>query len=479
MKLRNIFIFFFLSFFLTVYLKAEDMVPLTLQDCIELGFKNNFEVKKSNYDLFSAQEGTRQIKSQYEPQINCQMGKTKVKNMGIEAMYGDEIKKDMLSIGLNKKFHSSGGLLSLTWENEKSDTNYTSESLSGLPNPAYASNMTLAYSQPLVRNFAGNNDKTSIQISKLSESIAELSLSVQKNLLVNKIEKAYFDLSFAKKNLKIQKIFLDRSKKLLAINKKKLKDGLMEEVDIIATEAAVTLREASILLAKDSVQNAKDNLKNVIGLSAKDNYFFVMEDFADFKHQKLSEDEVIKTALLQRPDLKVIESNIRINLLNNKIRRNEKLPSLALDTQYSLNGYGEDWSDDYDSVEPSWYVGLSLNFFPLKKQSGSLIKQSEYAHKKNITELDKQKLSVITDCKAICRRVNTQALYVVAALKSLKLQEKKLKLEEIKFNQGRSSIQWILTFQDDLSCAEIEYYRSLTDYYKAKADLKLVTGVNE
>ncbi|MCK5535070.1 hypothetical protein KAI68_08130, partial [bacterium] len=175
MKLRDLFICFFSMFFLTAVIKAEDMRVLTLEDCIELGVKNNFQIKKSNYDLFSAREAIKQVKSQYEPQINCRLGRTEVKNQGMEAMSVEKIEKDMLSIGLNKKFYSSGGLLSLTWENEKSDNNYTSGNFSGLANPSYDSDMTLAYSQPLISNFAGNNDKKYIQISKFGEGIAELS----------------------------------------------------------------------------------------------------------------------------------------------------------------------------------------------------------------------------------------------------------------------------------------------------------------
>ncbi len=479
MKLQYLFICFFSMCFLTSVLKAEDMSILTLKDCIELGMKDNFQIKKFNYDLFSAREATKQVKSQYEPQINCRLGRTEVKNQGMEAMNVEKTEKDMLSIGLNKKFYSSGGLLSLTLDNEKSAHNYTSGNFSGLANPAYESDMTLAYSQPLVSNFAGNNDRKYIQISKFGEGIAELSLRSQKNLLLNKIENAYFDLNFAGKNLKIQKVFLERSKKLLSINKKKLEDGLLEKVDIIATEASVTLREAAILLAKDSVQNAKDKLKNIIGLPQENDYFFAIENFTAFKHQELREKEVIKTALLERPDLKIIKNNIKMNLLTTKIKKNEKLPLLALDGQYGVSGYGEDWSDDYDSLESSWYVGLNLVFFPFNKQSNSLINQSEYAYKKNITELSEQKFAIITDCRSICRRINTQALYVQAVYKSLKLQKKKLKLEGIKFNQGRSSIQWILNFQDDLNRSEIEYYQALTDYYKAKADLKVITGVNK
>ncbi|MBA7550440.1 hypothetical protein ES705_42954 [subsurface metagenome] len=148
--------------------------------------------------------------------------------------------------------------------------------------------------------------------------------------------------------------------------------------------------------------------------------------------------------------------------------------------QYGLGNISQKWGDNYSAItsgdNPTWYLGLSLNIFPLRRLASSALKQSEYAQKKNIADFEDMKLSVITECKGITRRINTQALYVNAALKSFKLQEKKLSLEEIKFNQGRSSIQWLLAYQDDLSNAEIEYHKALTDYYKAKADLALVTG---
>ena len=82
----------------------------------------------------------------------------------------------------------------------------------------------------------------------------------------------------------------------------------------------------------------------------------------------------------------------------------------------------------------------------------------------------------MTDCKTITRRINTQALYVKATEKSLDLQQKKLELEKKKFEQGRSSIRWVLTFQDDLNRAEIGYHQALTDYYKSKTDLDFIVG---
>lgn len=454
----------------------KSATTLSLDECIELGFKNNFGIKKSNYAALSSQEVTEQIKAQYEPTLNASIGKTDIKTSGSNPLYGTNTKKDTVIIGLNKKFSYTGGSLGLDWTNEKTGSDSIFQSF----NPSYDSDVTLSYNQPLIKNFAGSNDKKSVHMSEIGRNTADMALALQKNILANNIEKTFFSLDFAKENLKTQKTFLQRAKKLLTINKEKLKDGLIEEVDIIATEAAVTVREASILLAENSVKDAEDNLKNIIGLPVSNNCSFTMELPEELKHSELFEEEIIQKALDQRPDLKIIQNSIEISSFDTTVKRNERLPSVNLSTRYGLGNSGESWGDNYSAItsrdNPTWYVGLNLNIFPFRKLNNSILKQSEYEYNKYIDEQEDKKLSIITECRGITRRINTQALYVKAVFKALKLQEKKLQLEEVKFNQGRSAIQWILNYQDDLNRAEIDYHKALTDYFIAKADLKLVMG---
>ena len=480
MNPKKLFIFivfiFILTFPINAQVNAQEFSNLTLEDCIKLGIKNNFKIKKATYDVYSAKETTIQIKSQYEPILNCQIGKTDIKNSEVNSIYGTEIKQDSLNIGMNKKFYYTGGTLGLEWSNEKDNSDSMFKSI----NPSYDSSITLSYFQPIIKNFVGCNDKKSIQIAKEQEKIIELSLILQKNLIANQIENAYRDLNFAQKDLETQKTFLERAKKLLEINKKKLKDGLLEEVDIIATEASVTLRETSILLTENSVKNAEDNLRRIIGLKKDRKCSFKIELPHKFIHKKIIEKEEIEKALLERPDLKIIEHTIKLNSLDTSIKKNEKLPSLDLITQYGLGNTGKTFTDNYDVItngnNPTWFIGLNFNISPFSKKSNSLLNQNKYLLQKNLLDIEDTKLLIITECKEITRRINTLSLYVEASFKSLVLQNKKLSLEEKKFQQGRSSIQWILNYQDDLTRAKTEHLKALTDYYKAKADLDLITG---
>ena len=96
-----------LSLLFIFCLKAvcEETQTLTLQDCIELGIKNNLQIKKSNYDALSAKEATRQIKSQYEPMVSIEAGKTDIRTSSLNHIFVTMTKKETLNIGLNKKFY--------------------------------------------------------------------------------------------------------------------------------------------------------------------------------------------------------------------------------------------------------------------------------------------------------------------------------------------------------------------------------------
>ncbi len=471
---------FCMPFLLIGTLNAEDFLNLTLNECLELGNKYNFDIKKSDYDRLSSQETTKQIKSQYEPSITLNANRADIESSGADPLYGTESTNDSLNITVNKKLQYSGGILSLEWSNEKNTTDsiFQSSEFQSI-NPLYDSNVILTYTQPLMKNFAGRNDKKAIEMSRLNEDIAHLSLDFQKNILSNKIEKAYLSLNFAKENLETQNKYLERAEKLLIINRAKFEDGLIEEVDIIANEAAITLREASILLAQDSVEAAEDNLKNLIGLPADKRCSFSEKLLTPFKHQEIKEEETIQKALSKRLDLRIIQNYMKINSIDNGVTKNAKLPSLDLTTQYGMSNAGESWNDNYDAIasgdNPAWYIGLSLTVYPLNKDAKSQMQQSIYTYEKSIADLEQQELNIVTECKVVTRKINTQALYVKAALTSLEMEREKLRLEEIKFNQGRSSIKWVLDYQDDLNRAQIEVHKALTDYAKATADLKLIT----
>ena len=120
-----------------------------------------------------------------------------------------------------------------------------------------------------------------------------------------------------------------------------------------------------------------------------------------------------------------------------------------------------------------------MDYMPFNKGASSALRQAEYDGLISAASKEDIRRSITVRCRNLVRGINTAAEYYEAAVKAVRLQERKLELEEKKFSQGRSSSQFVLVYQDDLRRAEIEYYRSITGYESLLADLRLITGENK
>ncbi|MFC1512717.1 TolC family protein, partial [bacterium] len=223
------------------YAEQESHV-LSMEQCINMSVENNLDIEKSLYDKKITDEAVKEVEAQYEPEFKSDAGRNSVE------LFSNTFEMDSFNAGLNKKFKYIGGSASLDWKRSKDDL---MELYGGGLIPKYSTELSLTYTQPVLENYFGKNDRRLFNIVNLSSVIQQRTLELQRKIIKNAVKKAYLNMNFMIKNLEIQNTFLDRSKKLLRINKAKFKDGLIEEVDIISMEAAIKVREASLLLAQD------------------------------------------------------------------------------------------------------------------------------------------------------------------------------------------------------------------------------------
>jgi len=174
----------------------------------------------------------------------------------------------------------------------------------------------------------------------------------------------------------------------------------------------------------------------------------------------------------------------RIDVENKKFlyhaRRNELLPLLDLTGGLSYTGIGDAQGTSYDSARsgnhPVWYTGFLFQM-PLgnRRVRGAYLKaKQEY----EIAELrvQKQEKEILVETTRVYRRVETSFKTIQASIKAENLQDRKLKLEEKKFKQGRSSIKTVIDFQDDLQNAQLRTLRSMIDYRLAVTRLDFTGG---
>ncbi|MCA9453835.1 MAG: TolC family protein, partial [Nitrospira sp.] len=166
-------------------------------------------------------------------------------------------------LGLKQKL-LTGGSYDLTFDTKR---NSVAGSTSFLFNPAYASNLLFNLTQPLLRNFGPTINNIQITLAKNAADVEQLTLLNQILSVIAQVEQAYWELVFARENLKVARATLQAAEELLASNRAKVKAGIMADVEALQAQAGVANQIEQILLAQKTVLDQEDQLRVLLSKS--------------------------------------------------------------------------------------------------------------------------------------------------------------------------------------------------------------------
>ena len=268
---------------------------------------------------------------------------------------------------------------------------------------------------------------------------------------------------------------LQRAKKLLKLNLRKAKDGLLEEGDIAQSRVGVESRSLELEVEQVVLERAEHALAAFVNLPKADSAAYETPEFRSllgtYQQNSLEElkDKNIRVALT-RANQKTAE--LRLDRT-----RHDRLADLSLIGSIGLKDVGNTLNGSFNNLffdNQNYAVGLQLNI-PLGngEKTGSY-RLASLANKKAELEIDKAKkeisesyLAALTTMESVTRRIEDSD-------KLVRLQKKKLKFEDKRFQQGRSSIDLILRFQDELIEFELQQERFLSEYMKSYVEAKLM-----
>src|SRR6185436_12373592 len=113
--------------------------------------------------------------------------------------------------GVAQSLRWGGGNLAVTLNNNRQ----TTSSLTALYNPAYNTNWSALYTQPLLRNFKIDNTRQQLVITGLNQDISELQLQQTIINTVSNTRNAYWDFVFATQAVEVAQQSLDLATKLV------------------------------------------------------------------------------------------------------------------------------------------------------------------------------------------------------------------------------------------------------------------------
>ncbi len=479
-------------------------VGLTLEEAIAKALQNNLSVAVEMYTPQLAERSLDRAREVFLPRFELSYGSGRDENPSYWWISGAGTNWSRMSnYGVSiVETVPTGGSLSLSLQNYKSDTNQPFQ----LINPRYGSTLRFDFSQPLLRNFGPKVTRSQIILAEENLDIGRQQLRNTMVQTVYLVQEAYWNLVFAIENYKVKQQSLQLGRDLLAKNRKEVEFGTLAPLEILNAEATVAQREADLIQAEFQITRGEEVLKTMLNLSVEGDparMQLVPVDRPAFAPEKVDLGEFLKTALDRRPDLKILRTTISSRQLNVSVARNQTLPALDLTVSYWSPGISGDrliyaGNDPFTGVivdkvkgaasgatrdalkllYNNWNIGLTLSL-PVS----SILSRADYAYARaelgqsqvRLKAAEQQAGLEISDA---ARAVEANAKRVEAYRLARDLAEKSLDAEVKKMAVGLSTNYFVLDFQDKLAAARSSELKARIDYILSVENLEKAAGIN-
>lgn len=378
-----------------------------------------------------------------------------------------------LNFGLRQRF-LTGGRYEITFNNNRQETNSRFVS----PRANYASDLTLTLTQPLLRNFGLDFNRSRIRIARLNRDISEERLREVVTRTVAQVQTSYWDLVLARESVEVAKRSLELARDLLRRNKIMIEAGVLAPVEIFQAEAEVASREAELIAAESAVRNAEDSLKQLLNLEG--DIAIIPTDRPTITVREVSFEETLREALERRPEIRQAKTQTVSKEISLKAVRNQLRPSLDLTAFFGLNGLGGELERDVDVlVSGDRYhagVGVVLEIPIGNRAARQRFRRSQLELEQSVATLRELESRVTLEVRLAVRNLLTGLKRIEATKAARVAAEKALEAEEKKFRVGLTTSFNILRFQRDLTAAQNLEMQALIEYSKSLVELERVKG---
>ena len=537
----------------------DGKLDLRLQDAIELALENNMDIAVQRYYPWVADASILKTSAggagyntpggdftsstanlnllSYDPQFNSGVSiadnATPVNNPFISGTGLSQLAtlKSHSTQFTNQYLQSfqTGTNVSVSWNNTRS----SSTSTANFFNPAVQSTLSIAFSQSLLNGFGLTVNTRNIRIAKINRQIADWAFALQAIATITNTITAYWELVYARENVKVEEQAVTVSEKLANDNKKQLGAGTMAPLDVTRAESelatdrqnlivaqTVKLQDEQILLnaiTKDPLAPNLINIEIITLDQPKQPELIEATPFAD----------AIKEAFAKRPDLQEQALNLKNSAIDVQATRRALLPTATLSGQYtsvglagnsplkgastlvstgvpivdaagtpvtvngvpifestvsapvigtSQQGFTTAQSQIFRSQFPEFLAQLTLNL-PLRNRSAQADNARALLVQRQLeTQLQQLKNAALLDVRNTYIALTQGRAQVDAASEARELQQQTFDAEQKKYRLGASTVYNVILTQRDLVTAEGTEIRALANLEEAKANYERALG---
>lgn len=419
---------------------------LSVEECIARALQKNFSLKVSTFSTDIAREALNAADAAFEPTFTASFQRYHQEQSPLSGSTRTDTADTRVGVS---QFLASGATVGLSASLDRSSSTFTSAAF----NPIYNSDVALTVTQPLLNGAGTAVNRANIERGRLGVTIARLNFKSDVLQVVRDTEAAYYNLVFARENLKVKQHSLALAQRFYEENKTRKLTGVATDLDVLSAEVGVANSNNGIVIAQQGVHNSEDALAALIGQFEFDRDLGTV-GLLPYQEPSPSFDLSYKLAREHQPDYLATQAQIKQLEISARTAKNAALPTLDLGGSVGFNGIDRTYSRAVGNVTDgdahSWQLDLKFSV-PWGLHGDRARYRSALASlRQQEARLQQIDQNLLVNVRAAVRAVETNQQSVEINRKATELATRQYELELARFKAGLSTSRLVLQIQQDL-----------------------------
>ncbi len=489
---------------------------LTLHEAVELALDNNLDIEVSRKTVTMAEFDLRSARGFYQPRLAGQSyyDRSTVPNVSIFSANQKTTQGSFVgNAALQFYYPNQGTQFSGAFNNTRLATDNPISILSPQLNSSLGFNVT----QPLFRGRKFDQPRRVIEIAKRNISLTDTQFRQRSIETVAAVQKSYWDLTYALRNLQVQRDSLRDAKEQLEHNRRLVDEGQLAPIDVVAAETQVANFEQAIYDALNTANLFENLLKNLISPNRNNDIWtqaITPVEPVEVSVPNPSLTEAMTLAIDNRPELEINKVQKDINEIDQRFYRDQKKLQIDFVAGYTSSGIGGSSNPNFSPTFPtactanppnptgcaqqqanlalltgSPLSGIFANRYPVlrfgvnfniplfgDKTASAQLGRTRVEAARIKTQREQIEQNIQVEVRNAIQAVRTGEARLRSAAIARENSAKQYESEKRKLDSGQSDVYRVLERQTALAIAKSNELRARTELNKAIADLQRATG---
>ncbi|MGC2332451.1 MAG: TolC family protein [Candidatus Acidiferrales bacterium] len=336
----------------------DGKLMLSLEDAVSLGLENNLALAVERYVPWLDEANLLYTKSgangpvKFDPTVTSTLSWEDTTTPFNNPLFAGVTTQATAPIGVSDHVttgnfnytqgFSTGTQAQVTFDNSRTSTNL---GFLDLFNPYEQTTLTIELTQPLLNGFGKIPNTRYILEAKNTVKVGESQFAQQVMTTITQVANDYWELVYARENVKVEQVAVAADQQLYENNKKQLEIGTMAPLDVITAQSQLATDQQALVQAQTTQLLDETTLlvaitKDALSPQLKGIEIVPTTPIFTPSPENISLEDAVHEAWQKRPELQQADLNLKNAGIEVKATKNALLPTLNAFAEYQGAGLG-------------------------------------------------------------------------------------------------------------------------------------------